>query len=259
MAYRFTDTEKWKDRWFLELKPVEKLLFYFIVDNCNIAGFIEVNKRIWAAQLNTDMKQIEGALKGLQRGLIYSKCGTVLYVRNFIKHQKNYPINPDNKAHVGILKAFANYTELFEIQSIIDFIEGASKGLQSPTGIGNGISIDVCIDKTEVINTWKTDFEIYKTELQEAFKNILTPEYIAERQTYHPNLNIKLTIEKAIKDYWILEVGWKNKKSAKTETIDWKRTFNNVLTQKMNQVWESKNPKSETDFTVDDFLKTTSR
>jgi hypothetical protein len=245
MAYRFTDTEKWKDRWFLELKPMEKLLFYFIVDNCNMAGFIEVNKRIWAAQLNTDIKQIEGALKGLQRGFIFSKCETVLYIRNFIKHQKNYPINPENKAHRGVLNAFANYVELFEIQNIIDFIEGASKGLQSPTGIGNGISIDISTEEKVVINTWKTDFEIYKTELREAYKQILTPEYISERQTYHPNLNIKLSLEKAIKDYWILEAGWKKKKLSKVNDVDWRKTFNNALSVKSNQVWQDKQTKPE--------------
>jgi hypothetical protein len=94
-------------------------------------------------------------------------------------------------------------------------------------------------NKEEEIKSWKEDFEIYKNELREAFKTIITPEYISERQNYHPKLNIKLTIEKAVKDYWILEAGWKNKKGKRTKNIDWKSTFNNALSQKQNQVWQT--------------------
>ena len=43
MAYRFTDTNKWHDAWFSSLKPLEKLLFNYLCDNCDIAGFIEIN------------------------------------------------------------------------------------------------------------------------------------------------------------------------------------------------------------------------
>ena len=99
--------------------------------------------------------------------------------------------------------------------------------------------------KEKEIITWRTDFKIYKNELREAYKSILTPEYIAERKNYHPRLNIKLTLEKAIKDYWILEAGWKNKKSKKTLIIDWKATFNTTLTQKSNQVWEQAEQSAE--------------
>ena len=39
MAYRFTDTGKWSDSWFIELSPTAKLLFMYICDNCDVAGF----------------------------------------------------------------------------------------------------------------------------------------------------------------------------------------------------------------------------
>jgi hypothetical protein len=234
MAYRYTDTEKWKDHWFTELKPMEKLLFYYMVDNCDIAGFIEVNLRLWAAHLNTDIRQTEGAFKGLARGYIISKCETVIFIRNFIKHQKNLPINENNKAHQGILKCFDKYSQVFEIQDIQIFIEGAMKGLISPSGKGNGNGIGKII----LEETWKTNFEIYKNDLREAYRNIVTAEYIAEREKYHPGLDIKSTLEKSIKDYWIMESGWKNKKTARTVNIDWKATFNKALSSKLNQVWK---------------------
>lgn len=145
MAYRFTNTEKWTDAWFSELSQLQMLLFIYLCDNCDIAGFIEVSIKRFANDLNSSKETIEGALKGLQRGLIFDKNNETIFVKNFLKHQKNLPLNENNKAHVGILRRFDLYKEKFDIQDINEFIErgfkGASKGLQSPSGISNGNGI----------------------------------------------------------------------------------------------------------------------
>ena len=142
MAYRFTNTEKWEDSWFSSLKQIEMLLFMYLCDNCDIAGFAEVNLKRWASDLNSNPDTIEGALKGLQRGIITSKEGDAIYLRNFLKHQKNLPINTNNKAHVGILRRFELYRYKFDIQDISEFVErgfqGGSMPLQRGTGNGNG-------------------------------------------------------------------------------------------------------------------------
>ena len=147
MAYRFTSTDKWEDSWFSSLKQIEMLLFIYLCDNCDIAGFAEINLKRWASDLNSNPDTIEGALKGLQRGIIISNDGDAIYLRNFLKHQKNLPLNPNNKVCVGILRRFELYRYKFDIQDINEFIErgmqGASKPLQRGTGngIGNGIGI----------------------------------------------------------------------------------------------------------------------
>jgi hypothetical protein len=38
MSKRFTDTEKWKDDWFLSLTNDEKVAWFWLLDNCNHAG-----------------------------------------------------------------------------------------------------------------------------------------------------------------------------------------------------------------------------
>ncbi len=240
MSYRFTNTDKWSDAWFSQLKQIEMLLFMYLCDNCDIAGFIELNVKRWANDLNSSNDTIEGALKGLKRGLIYSNSNDCIFIKNFLKHQKNLPLNEKNKSHLGIIKRFNLYLEKFEIQDINEFIEGASKGLQSPIGIGIGKGIGK--EKKENVQNWKNDFEIYQSELREAYKLIINDtEYIKERESFHQNLDIIKSIEKACIDYWITEKGWKKKKASKIDEINWKTTFNNALTFKSNQVYKNYN------------------
>jgi hypothetical protein len=237
MAYRFTNTEKWQDAWFCNLKQMEMLLFMYLCDNCDIAGFIELNYKRWANDLNSSIPTIEGASKGLARGLIYSETNDCIFLRNFLKHQKNLPLNENNKAHLGIIKRFELYSQKFNIQDINEFIqrgiEGASKGLLSPTGNGN----DSIIDSS--ILDWKKDFEVYKEFLKGEYIRIVTPEYIKRRKEFHPNLNIKKTLAKSIEDFWLKERGWKNKKASKSKTIDWEATFNNSIGNKINWVYDN--------------------
>jgi hypothetical protein len=49
MAKRMTDTEKWKDDWFLGLSPSHKLLWFYILDNCDHAGIWKVSERLASA------------------------------------------------------------------------------------------------------------------------------------------------------------------------------------------------------------------
>lgn len=141
MAYRFTDTGKWGDSWFYKLNNLQKLLFMYLCDNCDHAGLIEVNERKWAFDMNVSEKELKGALEGLQRGLVFSNERDVIYLKNFIKHQKNLPFNQKNKAHLGIMNRLEESRHKFGFQNIIEFIEAPAKPLERGTGIGIGNGI----------------------------------------------------------------------------------------------------------------------
>ena len=150
MALRFTNSEKWDDEWFSDLTKDEKLLYMFLTDKCNIGGFIEINRKIWSAYTGIDANDIDAVLYSFGKKIIMSNDGSCLYVVNFLKHQKNYPLNPENKAHIGILKIFNTYAVKFGIEDITQFIErgmqGGSVGVLSPTGIGIGIGKGIGTD-----------------------------------------------------------------------------------------------------------------
>ena len=233
MAYRYTNTDKWNDAWFSDLKQFDKLLFMYLCDNCDIAGFYEINFKRIESDLGTKKETIEGAFKGLSRGLIYNESMDCIYIKNFLKHQKNLPLNQKNMAHLGIIKRFDLYAKKFNITNIEEFINQEVKPLERGYGIGKGNS------KGNSIDNWKTNFEIYKSELRDFYNKLSNDkEWVLERESYHPNLDVLLSLKKACVDYWATDAGWQKKKASRVKDIDWLRTLNTALTLKQNQVYK---------------------
>jgi len=135
MSQRLTQTEKWDDVWFSNLSPLQKLLFIYCCDRCDIAGFLEINFRKISFEIGEKQSTIEGAFKGLSRGLLASRNGRFIFVRNFVKHQKNGKLNPDNRCHKSILEKINEKQHLFDFQILeiinkgedLSPLEGASK------------------------------------------------------------------------------------------------------------------------------------
>ena len=133
---RFTDPNKWKDSWFRKLTPPQKLLWMYLVDQCDNAGFFEYDAEMFAFFTGMKLEHVEGAFKGLSRGLVGAKSGDGFHIKNFLRHQKNLPLNKDNNAHKQIIRLLEEKREAFE--SVVSELLGASEGLPSPTGKGKG-------------------------------------------------------------------------------------------------------------------------
>ncbi len=245
MAYRFTDTDKWNDAWFLDLKPLAKLLFTYLCDQCDIAGFLELNIKKITFDLGADKQAIEKAMKEIDSRILYSTDSRFIFIRNFIKHQKNLPLKPEIKVRASIIDKLKEKSSFFNLLNFNDFLT-LSEPL--PKGYSNSNSNNVYNDsiiggvgEKEINKDWKTDFNIYLDSLREAYVSILEDqEWIAKQERYHPNLNIPLSVEKACTGYWSTEAGWKKKKWSKIQTIDWKQTLTNALDLRMNQVYKSR-------------------
>jgi hypothetical protein len=148
MAKRFTDTEKWRDKWFRSLNPLEKLLFIYLVDNCDNAGVIEIDYSFWAYQVGCDNSEIIKAFNGL------SKCTEVVgewcWIENFLRHQKNLPLNETNNAHKQILSLLDEHKNRFISSIKFQYFLGANKGLNRPIGNSND-KVKVKVDENELI------------------------------------------------------------------------------------------------------------
>jgi|694.fasta_scaffold00928_65 hypothetical protein len=100
---RLTDCNKWKDTWFSELSPNAKLLFIFIVENCDNAGIYEINKKFMLVYLNLKDDELAKAVTELRKCYVKSKDEKFIWVKNFLKHQKKLPLNESNKVHKQII------------------------------------------------------------------------------------------------------------------------------------------------------------
>jgi len=153
MSRRFTETEKWSKSWFRDLSIESKLLYLFIHDNCDIAGFLEIDLKIisFVVGLPADKdsvgllenckpqnSSIEAALKPLAS--LCFRTGNILWLKDFLFEQKNLPLNPANQCHKGILARINSHGLLKE--QIFNEIEKIQKeqGLDSPLGNGIGNS-----------------------------------------------------------------------------------------------------------------------
>lgn len=143
MTIRFTQTAKWEDSWFRKLKLQEKVLFLYICDKCNSAGFWEIDLELASIFTGIGSKAILGAYKGLIRA--YVECGNFIWLRNFLRHQRNWPLNPNNNAHKQIISQLQLHSE-FDIDFLkeLEIIspkrapnQGPCKGRSKGNGKGN--------------------------------------------------------------------------------------------------------------------------
>jgi len=94
-------------------------------------------------------------------------------------------------------------------------------------------------DSISTEKTWKNDFEIYQNSVWQAYNTlILDKAWISDQEHLNPGLDILLTIEKAIKNYWLTDKAWKKKIKDKVETINWKLTF--AKTMDINKVMKQR-------------------
>lgn len=103
MSYRMSNTEKWKDLWFSNLSPNAKLLFFYFVENCDNAGFFEVNKKFMLFHTGFNEQELMDAGIELKKSYIKSKDGTKLWFKNFLKYQKKLPLNSLNNMHKQVI------------------------------------------------------------------------------------------------------------------------------------------------------------
>lgn len=159
MASRFTETDKWDDVWFSGLKPLSKLLFLYLCDQCDIAGFLEINTKKMCFDLGIGKQEVERSLNEIETRLIYSTDSRYVFVKNFLRHQRNEKLNPANNAHKGIIKRLNDNLLLFDFEDINSFFISPSLAPSEPqargTGNGKGNSkvVEVSIDTNSSVDS----------------------------------------------------------------------------------------------------------
>ena len=66
--FRQIHVKIWKDNWFLDLHPEEKLLWIYLFSNdlTNLSGIYQISQKIIAFETGLDYRWVDDALKNLQ-------------------------------------------------------------------------------------------------------------------------------------------------------------------------------------------------
>ena len=89
--YRQIHTQIWRDNWFLDLEPDEKLMFIYLFsnDSTNLAGLYEIHERVIQLETGLDKARIEEILKRFEReGKVHYQDG-IVWIVNMKKYHSN--------------------------------------------------------------------------------------------------------------------------------------------------------------------------
>ena len=173
MGVKFTDANKWDDVWFSQLTMEQKVMFIYLCDVCDIAGFYEINERI--TSLRTGIEDVRGAIQSLSKSVLFKD--NYVFIKKHIRHQRNLPLNLRNKAHIAIVKSLLEnedrFPEIYEILSPKDIetlilykgdiggIDPPTKGDITPSSISisnsnsNTITVDTAQSENKITRLYK--------------------------------------------------------------------------------------------------------
>lgn len=104
MPKRFTDTEIWKEDWFIALSKNHKLLWGFVKDNCDHAGIWRPNSttfdRLVGAKVNLD--EFLAAVNADKERIRVLEGGR-WYLSGFVEFQYGGRLNPKNHMHQSVI------------------------------------------------------------------------------------------------------------------------------------------------------------
>ena len=123
MAKRMTDTDKWKKRFVRELSSEFKLLWLYILDDCNHAGIWEVDLEVASIRIGETLKFDIPAEDMLPQSfldkIVIFDNGDKWFIPEFIDFQYG-ELNPNSNVHKSVILLLQKYN-----------LEGYMKGTQT--------------------------------------------------------------------------------------------------------------------------------
>lgn len=162
MTIRFTEKEKFRDKWYMNLTPVQKCVWEYILSECDHAGILEFNIKMMSLQIGAEIT-IENLKFFEECGKIQFIDKDVIFVPNFVLFQQRLlsfdQLNPRNRCHKSILERLKKY----KISPMGSPFDAPSKPLASTysnsNSNSNSNSKDVFVNKD-----FDKCFDIYNKE-----------------------------------------------------------------------------------------------
>jgi len=159
MAKRFTDTNKWKKEFIRGLQGAYKLLWLYLLDECDHAGIWHVEIDVAAIRISETLSQKE-AIKQFGDRIQIIDGGNKWFIPDFIEFQYG-ELNPANRAHKSVLDQLNKYKD---------------KGLTWPLQGCKDMDMDKDMDK-DTIPAWQEFLEYAKEKEPQVSEKALKLKY----------------------------------------------------------------------------------
>jgi hypothetical protein len=213
MPKRFTDTEKWKKPFIRGLQGPYKLLWFYILDDCDHAGIWQIDMEVACIRIGENVT-LDGACEAFGDHIFLIDQGK-LFVPDFISFQYG-ELKEVNRMHasvISILKKFNLYNPE----------QGATKPLVSPFQGAKDKDKDKVKDKdkeqykvkvketrAEIIfpfdsvafkNAWGA-WIIYRDQIKKPYKSDMAIQAALKKLSEHPEEVAIKMIEESISNQW---------------------------------------------------------
>ncbi len=119
-----TDTDKWKKRFLRELKPQHKLLWFYILDDCNHAGIWDVDIEVASIRVGEELIYDMLPQAFLDKIVIFDN-GDKWFIPDFIEFQYG-ELNPNSNVHKSVIALLEKYN----LQGYVKGSQGVETTLQ---------------------------------------------------------------------------------------------------------------------------------
>ena len=101
MSKRFTDSEKFSDIWYRKLPILQKVMYEYLIAECNHAGILEkFDIELMSFKIGADVQKSDFDVLGDR---VQFLSDSVIYLTKFCKFQYGI-LNPQNKVHNSVIK-----------------------------------------------------------------------------------------------------------------------------------------------------------
>ena len=171
MAKRFTDTLLWQKEWFLRYTPKQKLLFRFLLDNCDCAGIYEANYILLAVYIGESIEEEDILSLNEHKKQVEKLPNGKFFIPDFIKFQYGI-LSKTCKPHLPVIASLKQ-------NGLESLIKGYLKGIDTLKEIEkeSGIKKDL---EDSIKKEFSQFWEIYpkqragnQEKAYEIYKNII--------------------------------------------------------------------------------------
>ncbi len=129
MSLRFTDTNKWRDAWFMDLSVMLKTLWVYVCDNCDNAGVWPVNSRLAEFEIGQAIDW-DKAVDAFTERVVLLDDGRKWHLTKFVSFQNPGGLG-DSHPHKQILRLLSSHGLPSPLERVVGRLpegyEGASQ------------------------------------------------------------------------------------------------------------------------------------